>query len=159
AVQAVSKRFRLHRGREVFTVKDLFLRGGRGRLFAGEELWALRDVTLDLAAGRMVGIVGSNGSGKSTLLKLVAGILKPTTGRLQVAGRVSALIELGAGFHPDFTGRENVYVNGVLLGLSRAEIRERFDDIVAFAGLSAFIDNPVKTYSSGMYMRLAFAIA
>jgi len=159
AVQGVSKRFRLHRGREVFTVKDLFVRGGRGGLFAGEELWALRDVSLALPRGRMVGIVGSNGSGKSTLLKLVGGILKPTTGSIRVAGRVSALIELGAGFHPEFTGRENVYVNGILLGLSRAEIRERFDEIVAFSGLSAFIDNPVKTYSSGMYMRLGFAIA
>jgi ABC-type polysaccharide/polyol phosphate transport system ATPase subunit len=159
AVRGVSKRFRLHRGRQVSTVKDLFLRGGRAGLFTGEELWALRDVTLELDRGRMVGIVGSNGSGKSTLLKLIGGILKPTTGAITVAGRVSALIELGAGFHPEFTGRENVYVNGVLLGLSRAEIRERFDDIVAFAGLDAFIDNPVKTYSSGMYMRLGFAIA
>ncbi len=159
AVRGVSKRFRLHRGREVFTVKDLFVRGGRGGLFTGEELWALRDVTVALPRGRMVGIVGSNGSGKSTLLKLIGGILKPTNGTIAVAGRVSALIELGAGFHPEFTGRENVFVNGILLGLSRAEIRERFDDIVTFAGLDAFIDNPVKTYSSGMYMRLGFAIA
>lgn len=159
AIQGVSKRFRLHRGRDVFTVKDLFVRGGRGGLFAGEELWALRDVTLDLPRGRMVGIVGSNGSGKSTLLKLVGGILKPTSGSIRVDGRVSALIELGAGFHPEFTGRENLYVNGILLGLSRAEVRDRFDEIVAFAGLAAFIDNPVKTYSSGMYMRLGFAIA
>jgi lipopolysaccharide transport system ATP-binding protein len=162
AVRGVSKRFRLYRGREVSTVKDLFvqaIRGGRSRLFAGEELWALRDVSLQLPRGRMVGLIGSNGSGKSTLLKLIGGILKPTAGAIDVAGRVSALIELGAGFHPEFTGRENVYVNGILLGLSRAEIRERFDDIVGFAGLAAFIDNPVKTYSSGMYMRLGFAIA
>jgi ABC-type polysaccharide/polyol phosphate transport system ATPase subunit len=159
ALRGVSKRFRLHRGREVLTVKDLFVRGGRARLFGGQEMWALRDVTLDLPSGRMVGIIGSNGSGKSTLLKLVGGILKPTAGAIDVRGRVSALIELGAGFHPEFTGRENVHVNGILLGLSRAEIRERFDDIVAFAGLAPFIDNPVKTYSSGMYMRLGFAIA
>jgi lipopolysaccharide transport system ATP-binding protein len=159
AIRGVSKRFRLHRGRQVSTVKDLFVRGGRAGLFTGEELWALRDVSLELIRGRMVGIIGSNGSGKSTLLKLIGGILKPSTGTIAVAGRVSALIELGAGFHPEFTGRENVYVNGVLLGLSRAEIRERFDDIVGFAGLDAFIDNPVKTYSSGMYMRLGFAIA
>jgi ABC-type polysaccharide/polyol phosphate transport system ATPase subunit len=159
----VSKRFRLYRGRHVSTVKDLFVRllAGRGGpgLFAGEELWALRDVTLELARGRMVGIVGSNGSGKSTLLKVLGGILKPTGGEVAVRGRVSALIELGAGFHPEFTGRENIYINGVLLGLSRAEIRARFDEIVGFAGLEAFVDSPVKTYSSGMYMRLGFAIA
>ena len=155
----MSKRFRLYRGRRVFTVKDLFVRGGRAGLFAGEEMWALRNVSLELARGRMVGIVGSNGSGKSTLLKLIGGILKPTSGTVSVTGRLSALIELGAGFHPEFTGRENVFINGVLLGLSRAEIRERFDEIVAFAGLAPYIDNPVKTYSSGMYMRLGFAIA
>ncbi|MBI2466671.1 MAG: ABC transporter ATP-binding protein [Candidatus Rokubacteria bacterium] len=159
SLRGVSKRFRLHRGREVSTVKDLFLRGGRVGLFTGQELWALRDVTLDIPRGRMVGVIGSNGSGKSTLLKLVGRILKPTSGSVDVAGRVSALIELGAGFHPEFTGRENIHVNGILLGLSRTEIRERFDDIVAFAGLAEFIDNPVKTYSSGMYMRLGFAIA
>jgi ABC-type polysaccharide/polyol phosphate transport system ATPase subunit len=159
SIRDVSKRFRLYRGRRVFTVKDLFVRGGRAGLFAGEEMWALRNVSLELARGRMVGIVGSNGSGKSTLLKLIGGILKPTSGTVSVAGRLSALIELGAGFHPEFTGRENVFINGVLLGLSRAEIRERFDEIVAFAGLSPYIDNPVKTYSSGMYMRLGFAIA
>ncbi len=159
SIREVSKRFRLHRGRRVFTVKDLFVRGGRAGLFAGEEMWALRNVNLELAKGRMVGIVGSNGSGKSTLLKLIGGILKPTSGTVSVTGRLSALIELGAGFHPEFTGRENVFINGVLLGLSRAEIRERFDEIVAFAGLAPFIDNPVKTYSSGMYMRLGFAIA
>ncbi len=163
SIRQLSKRFRLYRGRQVSTVKDLFvriLRGrGRRRLFAGEELWALRDVTLELARGRTIGLIGSNGSGKSTLLKLIGGILKPTAGRVAVRGRVSALIELGAGFHPDFTGRENVQVNGVLLGLSRAEIRQRFHEIVAFAGLEPFIDQPVKTYSSGMYMRLAFAIA
>jgi lipopolysaccharide transport system ATP-binding protein len=159
SIRDVSKRFRLHRGRRVSTVKDLFVRGGRAGLFAGEEMWALRNVSLELVRGRMVGIVGSNGSGKSTLLKLIGGILKPTSGTVSVTGRVSALIELGAGFHPEFTGRENVFINGVLLGLSRAEIRERFDQIVAFAGLAPFIDNPVKTYSSGMYMRLGFAIA
>ena len=163
SLRDVSKRFRLYRGRQVSTVKDLFVRllvgqGGPG-LFSGEELWALRDVSLELGRGRMVGIVGSNGSGKSTLLKVLGGILKPTAGQVAVRGRVSALIELGAGFHPEFTGRENVYINGVLLGLSRAEIRARFDEIVAFAGLEAFVDSPVKTYSSGMYMRLGFAIA
>jgi lipopolysaccharide transport system ATP-binding protein len=163
SLRDVSKRFRLHRGRQVSTVKDLFVQlfaGGRGPgLFSGEDLWALRDVSLDLSQGRMAGIIGSNGSGKSTLLKVLGGILKPTTGQVSVRGRVAALIELGAGFHPEFTGRENIFVNGVLLGLSRGEIRARFDEIVAFAGLEPFVDNPVKTYSSGMYMRLGFAIA
>jgi ABC-type polysaccharide/polyol phosphate transport system ATPase subunit len=163
SLRNVSKRFRLRKGRQVSTVKDLFVRlfvGHRGPgLFSGEELWALQGVTLTLGRGRMVGIIGSNGSGKSTLLKLLGGILKPTAGEVSVRGRVSALIELGAGFHPEFTGRENIYINGVLLGLSRAEIRARFDEIVGFAGLQAFIDSPVKTYSSGMYMRLGFAIA
>jgi lipopolysaccharide transport system ATP-binding protein len=159
SIRGVSKRFRLYRGRRVYTVKDLIVRGGRGGLLAGEEMWALRDVSLELSRGRMVGLIGSNGSGKSTLLKLIGGVLKPTTGTVAVTGRVSALIELGAGFHPEFTGRENIYINGVLLGLSRTEIRERFDQIVAFAGLAPHIDNPVKTYSSGMYMRLGFAIA
>ena len=158
-LEGVAKRFRLYRDRQVRTVKDLFVRGRSWGLFSGEEMWALRDVSLVLPRGRMVGIIGSNGSGKSTLLKVVGGILKPTLGTVAVSGRVSALIELGAGFHPEFTGRENVYVNGVLLGLTRAEIRERFDEIVAFAGLQVFIDSPVKTYSSGMYMRLGFAIA
>jgi ABC-type polysaccharide/polyol phosphate transport system ATPase subunit len=162
SVRDVSKRFRLSRGRQVSTVKDLFvslLVGGQDTPSPGEELWALHEVSLDLRRGRMVGMIGSNGSGKSTLLKVLGGILKPTTGQVSVRGRVSALIELGAGFHPEFTGRENIYVNGVLLGLSRAEIRARFDEIVAFAGLEPFVDNPVKTYSSGMYMRLGFAIA
>jgi ABC-type polysaccharide/polyol phosphate transport system ATPase subunit len=158
-IRDLSKRFRLYRSRQVSTVKDLFVRGGRARLFGGEATWALRDVTLSLLRGRMIGLIGSNGSGKSTLLKVIGGILKPTSGSVAVHGRVSALIELGAGFHPEFSGRENVQINGILLGLSRAEIRERFDDIVAFAGLEAYIDNPVKTYSSGMYMRLGFAIA
>jgi ABC-type polysaccharide/polyol phosphate transport system ATPase subunit len=159
SIRSLGKRFRLYRGRQIFTVKDLVVRGGRASLLGGEEMWALRDVSLDLPRGRMVGLIGSNGSGKSTLLKVIGGILKPSAGTVEVAGRVSALIELGAGFHPEFTGRENVFINGVLLGLSRAEIRERFADIVAFAGLAPYIDNPVKTYSSGMYMRLGFAIA
>ena len=120
---------------------------------------ALRGVTFDVAAGRTFGVVGRNGSGKSTLLKLIAGIGKPTAGTVSVQGRVSALIELGAGFHPEISGRENVFINGMMLGLSRREIAQRFDEIVAFAELQPFIDAPVKTYSSGMYMRLGFAVA
>ena len=160
-VQGVSKRFRLHRGRRYLTVKDLFVRGFMSgwRSAEGNEHWALREVSLEIPQGKTMGIIGANGSGKSTLLKLVAGILKPTSGVIRVLGRLSTLIELGAGFHPEFTGRENVWINGILLGLSRQEVRERFDEIVRFAGLEAFIDNPVKTYSSGMYMRLGFAIA
>ena len=124
-----------------------------------DGFWALRDVSFTVQPGEAVGIVGHNGSGKSTLLKLLTGILKPTLGTLSVQGRVGALIEVGAGFHPDLTGRENVYLNGQILGLSRREIDARYDEIVQFAGLSTFMDTPVKRYSSGMYMRLGFSIA
>jgi ABC-type polysaccharide/polyol phosphate transport system ATPase subunit len=116
-------------------------------------------VSFDVAAGRTLGIVGRNGSGKSTMLKLIAGIGKPTEGTIHVRGKVSALIELGAGFHPEISGRENVYINGMMLGLGKKDVAERFDDIVEFAELREFIDAPVKTYSSGMYMRLGFAVA
>ena len=121
--------------------------------------WALRDVSFTVERGETLGLIGSNGTGKSTCLKLLARILEPTSGAIDVHGRVSALLELGAGFHPELTGRENVYLNGSILGLARREMRRRFDDIVAFAELERFIDIPVKFYSSGMYVRLAFAIA
>ena len=124
-----------------------------------ESLEALKGVSFNVQAGRSFGVIGRNGSGKSTLLKLLAGIGKPSGGTIRVAGRVSALIELGAGFHPEISGRENVFINGLMLGLSRKEIGRRFDEIVSFAGLEDFIDAPVKTYSSGMYMRLGFAVA
>jgi ABC-type polysaccharide/polyol phosphate transport system ATPase subunit len=120
---------------------------------------ALQGVSFDVPKGTTLGIIGSNGSGKSTLLKLMAGIHRPTSGGIKVEGRVSALIELGAGFHPEFTGRENIFINGIILGLSRKQISQKLEDIIRFAELEEFIDNPVKTYSSGMYMRLAFAIA
>jgi ABC-type polysaccharide/polyol phosphate transport system ATPase subunit len=155
AVDAVSRRF-VVRARDTHTLKELLV--ARGRTGA-EEVWALRDVTLGVPPGEAVGLVGRNGSGKSTLLRLIAGIIKPTTGSVATAGRVGSLLELGAGFHPDFTGRENVELNGALQGLSRLRIRERFDEIVAFAELEHAIDRPVKTYSSGMTMRLGFAIA
>lgn len=124
-----------------------------------KEFTALRDIDLSIGQGETVGIVGRNGSGKSTLLQIICGTLMPTMGKISVRGRVAALLELGAGFNPDFTGRENVYLNGTLLGLSKAEVVERFDDIVAFADIGDFIDQPVKSYSSGMYVRLAFAVA
>ncbi len=122
-------------------------------------LWALRDVSFDVMPGQCVGLVGRNGSGKSTALKLTTGIFRPTNGRVIIGGRVSALLELGAGFHPDLTGRENIFLNGSLLGLSKAYIESKFDDIVAFSELSDFIDMPVKHYSSGMYMRLGFSVS
>ena len=154
-VDGVSRRF-VVRARETQTLKELLV--ARGRTGA-QEVWALRDVTLSIAPGEAVGLVGRNGSGKSTLLRLIAGIIRPTTGRVETEGRIGSLLELGAGFHPDFTGRENVELNGALQGLSRAHLHERFDEIVAFAELEDAIDRPVRTYSSGMTMRLGFAIA
>ncbi|MBN1921083.1 MAG: ABC transporter ATP-binding protein [Anaerolineae bacterium] len=124
-----------------------------------EEFWALRDVSFEVAEGETVGLIGPNGVGKSTVLKLISRILEPTSGRIEVNGRVGALLELGAGFHPDLTGRENVYLNASMMGLSRQEVDRRFDEIVAFSELEPFIDVPVKHYSSGMYVRLGFAVA
>jgi len=122
-------------------------------------VWALRDVSFHVEPGSAIGLVGRNGSGKSTLLRILAGIIRPSSGHAEVGGRVGSLLELGAGFHPDFTGRENVLLNGSILGIKRARIREQLDEIVAFAGLEEFIDLPVRTYSSGMHMRLGFAVA
>jgi ABC-type polysaccharide/polyol phosphate transport system ATPase subunit len=151
----VARRFRVH-GREARTLKDLFVQ--RGRTHA-QDVWALRGVSATIEPGEAVGLIGRNGSGKTTLLRIVAGIIKPTSGRVSSEGRIGSLLELGAGFHPDFTGRENVFLNGSIQGLPRKLIRERFDEIVAFAELEHAIDRPVRTYSSGMYMRLGFAIA
>ena len=134
---------------------DLFLPGGPRYT----EFWAVRNVYLDIPQGSTVGIIGENGAGKSTLLKLLTGISAPTTGEVHVAGRVASMLELGAGFHPDFSGRENIYLNCSILGMSDAEIDERYDSIVAFSELGDFIERPVKTYSSGMYVRLGFAVA
>lgn len=124
-----------------------------------EEFWALRDINFDIQAGDRVGIIGRNGAGKSTLLKILSRITDPTIGRISIRGRVASLLEVGTGFHPELTGRENVYLNGAILGMSRAEIRKKFDEIVAFAEVERFLDTPVKRYSSGMYVRLAFAVA
>ncbi|MFP5286699.1 MAG: ABC transporter ATP-binding protein, partial [Thermoanaerobaculia bacterium] len=131
----------------------------RRRRASFEEFWALRHVDLEVESGHTLGLIGGNGSGKSTLLKLVAGMLKPTAGRIVVDGRVAALIELGAGFHPEISGRENVFINGAVLGLSRKEVQRRYDEIVEFSGLGDFMEEPVKNYSSGMYVRLGFAVA
>jgi ABC-type polysaccharide/polyol phosphate transport system ATPase subunit len=130
-----------------------------GDIQVGERFEALRGVSFELEAGRTLGIIGENGSGKSTLLKIMAGISKPTAGEVVTQGRISALIELGAGFHPEISGRENIFINGVILGLSRKEIQAKYEEIVRFAELEEFIDNPVKSYSSGMFMRLGFSIA
>jgi len=154
-VEGVSRRFRVH-ARAQRTLKELVVSPGRDQ---ARDVWALQDVSFVVEPGSAVGLVGRNGSGKTTLLRLLAGIIRPTAGRVAVGGRVGSLLELGAGFQPDFTGRENVYLNGSIHGLKRARIRELMDEIVAFAGLERFIDLPVRTYSSGMAMRLGFAVA
>ena len=153
----VSKVYRINR-RESFTLKEILVNLFRAR--AGyQEFWALRDVSFELEKGQTLGIVGPNGSGKSTILKLIAGTSEPSSGEIEVNGVVSALLELGAGFHPDLTGRENILLNGSILGLSKQKILDRYDDIVRFAELEPFIETPVRYYSSGMYMRLGFSIA
>lgn len=136
----------------------LFSANHRGEL-QKREFWALKDVSFQVARGQALGIIGPNGSGKSTILKLLSRILRPDQGNIRVRGRLGALIELGAGFHPDLTGRENVYLNGTILGMKRSEIDKKFDDIVEFSGLEDFLDTPVKRYSSGMYARLGFSVA
>ena len=154
-VDSVTKHFRLYNERNQ-TLKAAIMRGRRARF---EDLVALDDVSLSVAEGTTVGLIGENGSGKSTLLKCMARILRPDSGTIRVDGKISALLELGAGFHPELSGRENVYLNGSILGLSTKEIDRRFDGIVEFAGLARFIDSPVKNYSSGMYVRLGFSVA
>jgi ABC-type polysaccharide/polyol phosphate transport system ATPase subunit len=160
ALSNVTKIYRRYGGRQFATLKSAFLQRSILRdLRPNETFAALQDVSFHVRGGSTFGVIGRNGSGKSTALKLVAGITKPTSGEVQVRGRISALIELGAGFHPEISGRENIFINGIMLGLTRREIQRRFDEIVDFAELSEFIDAPVKTYSSGMYMRLGFAVA
>jgi ABC-2 type transport system ATP-binding protein len=155
SIEHVSKKFRLYHEKNQY-LKTALLRGHRAKY---EDLWALKDISFEVPTGSTFGIIGANGSGKSTLLKCLAGILTPDQGSITHRGKVVALLELGAGFHPELTGRENIFLNGVILGMTRREIEKKFDEIVAFSGLEKFIDTPVKNYSSGMTVRLGFAIA
>lgn len=154
-VEGVSKRFRMYRERNQ-SLKASLMRGRRAKY---DEFWALRDVGFEIPQGSTFGLIGENGSGKSTLLKCLARILVPDEGSIAVKGSVAALLELGSGFHPELTGRENVYLNGSILGLGKRDIDRKFDEIVEFAGIETFIDQPVKNYSSGMYVRLGFSVA
>jgi lipopolysaccharide transport system ATP-binding protein len=169
-IEAVSKRYTLdHRAsgdglrhsleRAVRSPREWLRSCRRERRARGEEFWALRDVNFSVSQGDVIGFIGRNGAGKSTLLKILSRITRPTRGRIRLRGRVASLLEVGTGFHPELTGRENVFLNGAVLGMSRAEITRKFDEIVAFSGVEKFLDTPVKRYSSGMYVRLAFAVA
>jgi lipopolysaccharide transport system ATP-binding protein len=163
-VERLGKQFRIGSRQSPYgTFRDLFdnwLRRGRRatRPASGETIWALRDVGFEVSPGEVVGVIGRNGAGKSTLLKLLSRVMEPTVGRIELYGRVGSLLEVGTGFHPELTGRENVYLYGAILGMSHAEVRRKFDEIVAFSEIEKFIDTPVKHYSSGMYMRLAFSV-
>lgn len=151
----VYKKYKIYHDR-AYTLKDKILFWKRNKY---EEHWVLQDINIEIFKGESVGIIGKNGSGKSTILKLLTRIIYPNKGEVKITGRVAGLLELGAGFHPDMTGRENIYINASIFGLSRKEIDGKLSDIIEFAELEEFIDNPVRTYSSGMYIRLAFAIA
>ncbi len=155
-LEAVTKRFRVRKDN---SLKDRIVHLGKLGKAHRQDFYAVDSISFSIEAGTTVGLMGANGSGKSTLLKLIGGIVTPTSGTIRHRGRMAALLELGAGFHPDLSGRENVYLNAAILGLSHAEVDERFDDIVAFSGIGDFIDTAVKFYSSGMYVRLAFAVA
>jgi len=171
-IEGLGKRYRLGERAPYKTIRETITRAAGAPFRAlgsqavaktpqknSQYIWALKDVSLEVKRGEALGIIGRNGSGKSTLLKILARITEPTTGRAQIQGRVGSLLEVGTGFHPELTGRENIYLNGAILGMSKAEIRRRFDEIVAFSGIGKFLDTPVKHYSSGMYVRLAFAVA
>lgn len=160
--QGLGKKYRLgqgHRARTLRETVDSWMRRGQRRSQTQQEIWALRDVDFVIRRGEIVGVIGSNGAGKSTLLKTVASITQPTTGLVRTRGRIGTLLEVGTGFHPELTGRENIFLNGSILGMPRRDIKLRFDEIVEFAGLERFLETPVKRYSTGMYLRLAFAVA
>jgi len=169
SVQGLGKKYILRhvgQGRRYVALRDVlaqkidsFFRRRPAESATREEFWALKDVSFEIKQGEAVGIIGRNGAGKSTLLKLLSRITRPTRGRIEINGRVASLLEVGTGFHPELTGRENIYLNGAIMGMARGEIRRKFDEIVAFAEVEKFLDTPVKRYSSGMYMRLAFAVA
>ena len=154
-VDNVSKSFRIYKERN----QSLKAAVMRGRMSVHEDFWALKDISFDVPHGSTFGLIGSNGSGKSTLLKCLAKIYYPEKGTISASGRLAALLEVGSGFHPELSGRDNVFLNGSILGMSKKEITRKFDDIVQFSGVEAFIDQPVKNYSSGMYVRLGFSVA
>ncbi|MCI1014368.1 ATP-binding cassette domain-containing protein [Herbaspirillum sp. C7C2] len=163
-VEGISKKFRIHHEKERDTQERGLLRKFLGRkrkdkAGSDEDFWALRDISFEVNQGERLAVVGRNGAGKSTLLKILSRVMSPTEGQIRIRGRMSSLLEVGTGFHPDLTGRENVYLNGALLGMSRMEVRQKFDAIVDFAEVERFLDTPVKRYSSGMYVRLAFAVS
>lgn len=155
SVDSVSKRFRLYKERNQ-SLKSAIM---RGRVSVHHDFWALQNVSFEVPTGSTFGLIGSNGSGKSTLLKCLARIYRPTMGEITAQGRVAALLEVGSGFHPELSGRENIYLNGSILGMSKKEVTRKLDEIIDFSGVEAFIDQPVKNYSSGMYVRLGFAVA
>ena len=167
SVRQLSKRYQLGsraahntlRDQIADSVRRVFSRSKSGAASDAGEFWALRDVSFDVAKGEVLGVIGRNGAGKSTLLKVLSQITEPTAGEVRMRGRIASLLEVGTGFHPELSGRENVYLNGAILGMTKAEIRGKFDEIVAFAEVEKFLDTPVKRYSSGMYVRLAFAVA
>lgn len=157
-IEGIGKRYTV--GKQV----DKSMRGALGNILKsasskGEDFWALKDISFEVKKGEVIGIIGKNGAGKSTLLKILSQITKPTEGRIEMHGRVASLLEVGTGFHPELTGRENIYLNGTILGMTRKEVKSKFDEIVEFSGVGKFMDTPVKHYSSGMYVRLAFAVA